>query len=111
MSRRSSQGPSERRARPVRRWTAWTAYASGELPAAEFARLTEKFGAEAKAAQQAVEQHRLRVRQIDDATNFGDAEEETLRRLAQLVDVATGDVRDAETTDAMRSALRQVYAG
>jgi DNA invertase Pin-like site-specific DNA recombinase len=87
-------------------------YESGDLPAAEFARLAEKARGELAGAEAEADALRAQAERIAEASGNLDAEHEALRRLADLREAIAGRLAAApDDVEALRAALAQVFSG
>ena len=82
-------------------------YVEGKITAHDWGELRVELTAEKDAAASAVERQRLRVTTV--TPEAIDAEEETLRRLAELRDVVGGKLAATTDLQALRFMLRQVF--
>lgn len=84
-------------------------YAKGDISAAEWRELREELDPERDAAEAAVS--RLETQLADAASPWEASEEELIEQLAEIRRAVAGEVNDAESVAAVRSALTRLFDG
>lgn len=86
-------------------------YASGDLSAATFERLSTKTAEELTAAEEEAKRHRRRLDEVEAGAEVGDAEAEMLAWLSELRAAVAGEVKDTDTVASLRAALSRLFDG
>jgi site-specific DNA recombinase len=86
-------------------------YLAERLDAERWQRLDSRLNDDLKGARGEAEQFAARMREARALADMGDIEADVLRHLAHLRDVIAGEIRDAETLDALRLALMRLFEG
>jgi hypothetical protein len=86
-------------------------YLAERLDADRWQRLDSRLSEELNAARAEADQFASREREARALADMGDIEADMLRHLAHLRKVVAGEVRDAETLDALRLALMRLFEG
>jgi len=87
------------------------AFQDGHITPEDWAEQRAELLAEGNAASAAADRQRERETELESAVELRDAESEILQRLADLRASVVGEIRDAETVDAVRAALQRLFAG
>lgn len=84
-------------------------YEAGELPAAHYLRLSEKWTTEQAAARAEVEQLERRLREVESRQPLEAAEAAVCEQLAQLRATIAGEVTAAHSVEGVRAALLRLF--
>jgi site-specific DNA recombinase len=86
-------------------------YASGDLGAASFERLSARVAGELPGAEEEAKRLGRRLAEVEAGAEVGDAEAELLAWLSDLRAAVAGEVKGAGSVEALRAALTRVFDG